>query len=41
MAKWIVVGAVSAALALSESVTVVHFALALIATTCAALAAND
>jgi hypothetical protein len=41
MAKWIMVGAVSAALALSESVTVIHFALALIATTCVSLATKE
>lgn len=41
MAKWTFGGAVLVALSLSDVITWVHFALALIATTCAALAAND
>lgn len=41
MAKWTLSGAVALTLMLSSGLTWVHFALAFIATTCAALAAND
>lgn len=41
MAKWTFGGAVLVALSLSATLTWVHFALALTATTCAALAVRD
>jgi len=41
MAKWTLTAIVGLTLVLTASVTWVHFVLAFIATTCAALAAND